>query len=256
MIPSLFFFMILWNSNAAWHGGDGDDNSTQQQQQTLYPNQHLGDTQFTGEGTATITEDGRLVLEGDAPRYRILEPLVENVSITMDARRVSEEEDLAYQGFVIGARSQHYDDSECGANTYYASVTYDDGLARFEKELYHGTGTNAFYPGFDDGEEQVRVFDNDVPRNVWIKLNFTVTTTEDNNARLELAVNGKQVLEYVDNGNWPVDPDSDVECEGFYPENKIVQSPGFVFIRNDGLGRAEYRNLEIKELSNKDVNSN
>jgi hypothetical protein len=241
MIPSLFLFMILWNSNAAWH-----DNSTQT---TLYPNQHLGDTQFTGEGTATITKDGRVVLEGDAPRYRILEPLIENVSITMDARRVSEDEDLAYQGFVIGARSQHYDDSECGANTYYASVTYDDGLARFEKELYHGTGTNAFYPDFDS-DELVQVFDDDngVPKNVWIKLNFTVTTTEDNNARLELSVNGKQVLEYVDNGNWPVDPENDVECEGFYPENKIIQSPGFVFIRNDGLGRAEYRNLEIREL--------
>lgn len=236
MFPVLFL-LAAFNSSDLWN----TDNA-----QILYPNQHLQNTQFTGEGTAMITKDGRLVLEGDAPRYRILEPLFDNVSITVDARRVSETEDLDYQGFVIGARSQHYNDNECGANTYYGSVT-NDGYARFEKELYHGIGTNAFYPGFDD-ENQVQVFEDGIPKNVWIKLNFTVTTTENNNARLELSVNGDKVLEYIDNGNWSVEPDN-VQCEGFYPKNKIIQSPGFIFIRNDAA-RSEYRNLEIAELVN------
>ena len=239
MIPIFFSLvpMLLWNSSVEWN---------QTQTQTLYPNQHFGNThtQFTGEGTATITKDGRLVLEGDAPRYRVLEPLFGNVSITLDARRVSETEDLDYQGFVIGARSQHYDDSECGANTYYASIT-NDGFARFEKELYHGSGENAFYPNFDS-KEQTQIFENGIPRNVWIKLNFTVTTTEDNNARLELSVDNKSVLDYTDNGNWPVNPDDDIDCDGFYPENKIIQSPGFVFIRNDAA-RSEYRDIQIVE---------
>jgi hypothetical protein len=239
MLPFLFLLVTLaaWTSSG-W--SDGED-------RTLYPSQYDendGESQFTGEGRARITGDGRLVLLGDAPRFRILEPIFGNVSITVDALRESEEEDLAYQGFVIGARSQHYDDSECGANTYYASVTYD-GLARFEKELFHGVGRNAFYPPLDD--EPVIVFDGGVPKDIWIKLNFTITTTEDNNARLQLAVDDKPVLDYTDNGQWPVDAD-DVQCEGFYPDNKIILSPGFVFIRNDGLGQAEYRNLAIREV--------
>lgn len=239
VIPFFFSFMFVagWNSTSSWN--DGHD-------RTLYPTQYDEDvTQFTGEGKARITGDGRLVLEGDAPRFRILEPLFGNVSVTVDALRVSEEQDLAYQGFVIGARSQHYNDDECGANTYYASITYD-GVARFEKELFHGRGSNAFYPGLD--EEPVRVFDDDgVPFNVWISLNFTIVTDQNDNARLILDVDGERVLEYTDSGNWSVDSD-DVECEGYYPDNKIIQSPGFVFIRNDGLGQAEYRNLEIGEI--------
>ena len=236
--PFLPLLLTAFHSNEIW---------THNNAQTLDPQQTLDDTgtEFTGVGSATITDDGRLVLAGDAPRYRILEPKFDNVSITLDARRVSEEEELSYQGFVIGARSQHYDNSVCGANTYYASVTYD-GRARFEKELFHGEGANAYYPAEGD---QPQIFEDGIPKNVWIKLNFTIVTDEDNNARLSLSVDNKQVLEYTDSGDWPVDapPDIDDECDGYYPDNKIIQAPGFTFIRNDGLGRAEYRNLNIVE---------
>lgn len=244
MIPLLIPLLLspTWSSNAIWNSAS---------EHILYPNQHLNldntSTQFTGEGRAILPGDGRLILEGDAPRYRVLEPLFQNVSISVDAKRVSEEQDLDYAGFVIGARSQHYTDAACGANTYYGSITYE-GFARFEKELFHGHGRNAFYPNFEPGTHQIRVFDRDseVPRDKWIHLNFTITTTENDNAKLQLAVDGEQVLEYEDNGGWSVDPD-DVKCDGYYPDNKLIQSPGFVFIRNDGLGRAEYRNLTIHE---------
>jgi hypothetical protein len=243
MAPLIFLLLALnaWHSASSWSDGES---------RTLYPaqtddnNDSTSVTQFTGEGKAWISGDGTLVLEGDAPRFRVLEPLFDNVTITVDALRVSEDEDLAYQGFVIGARSQHYGDPECGANTYYGSVTYD-GVARFEKELFHGIGTNAFYPPLDD--DPVTVYKDGVPKDIWINLNFTITTTEDSNARLQLAVDGKQVLDYTDNGDWSVDSD-DVKCEGFYPNNKIIQSPGFTFIRNDGLGVAKYRNLNITEV--------
>lgn len=256
IMPSLFFPVIfglgltVWNSSGTWD--DGHD-------RTLYPNevdQDSGDgnskTQFTGEGKARISGEGRLVLQGDAPRFRVLEPTFGNVSITVYAMRIAEEEDLSYQGFVIGARSQHYTDDTCGANTYYASVTYD-GTARFEKELFHGEGNNAFYPSIRRDGDQVDVFEDGVPRNVWIGLRFTIVTTEDQTASLELDIDkgeGKgfeRVLEFEDDGNWPVDADN-VQCEGFYPDNKIIQSPGFVFIRNDGLGQAEYKDLEIREV--------
>lgn len=238
MVLPLFFLTVLLNSwsSSAWSDGE---------ERTLYPSQYDNDTtQFTGEGKAWISGDGTLVLEGDAPRFRVLEPLFGNVSITVDALRESEEEDLSYQGFVIAARSQHYDDNECGANTYYASVTYD-GVARFEKELFHGVGTNAFYPSLND--DPIVVFEDGVPKDVWINLNFTITTTDGSNARLQFSVDGEEVLDYTDRGDWSVDADG-VECEGFYPDNKIIQSPGFVFIRNDGLGIAKYRDLNIAEV--------
>jgi hypothetical protein len=201
-------------------------------------------TQFTGEGEARISGDGRLLLRGDAPRYRVLEPLFENVSVTFDALRESEEQDLDYQGFVVGVRSQHYNDDECGANTYYASLTYD-GYARLEKELFHGEGRNAFYP--ENPNEAPVLYEDGVPRMQWINLNFTVTTTNEGNARLQFAVNGKQVLDYTDNGEWSVDTNG-VECDGYYPDNKIILSPGFVLLRNDGLGQAQYKNLDIREV--------
>ena len=238
MLSTLIFLSLALNAWTSSSWSDGDD-------RTLHPTEDdKDDTQFTGIGEARISGDGRLLLQGDAPRFRVLEPLFDNVSITLEALREAEEEDLSYQGFVIGVRSKHYDDPECGANTYYASVTYD-GEARFEKELFHGVGRNAFYPSSADDPEVV--FEDGVPRMAWIKLNFTITTTQDRNARLQLSVDGKKVLDYTDSGDWPVDANG-VECEGFYPDNKIILEPGFVFIRNDGLGQAQYRNLQIREL--------
>ena len=230
-----------WSSGVYWNT---EDPVTLYNRQDFDPDDTL--TEFTGDGRAVISE-GVLTLEGDAPRYRVLEPMFTNVSVSFDAMRVSEERFLPYAGFVVGVRSQHYGDSTCGANTYYASLTYN-GNVGFEKELFHGEGNNAFYPGFNGRSENV--FDNGVPFDQWINLNFTVVTDEDDNAVLTLAVDGEEVLDFTDDGSWSVDSEGANEnCEGYYPENKIIQSPGFVFIRNDGLGEARYKNLEIVEVS-------
>jgi hypothetical protein len=238
------FSVIGWNSTGIWDNGVD---------RTLSPSQHdtEGDahTQFTGEGKARIDGKGTLVLQGDAPRFRIEDPLFDNVSITIYGLRVAEEENLSYQGFTIAARSQHWSDETCNANTYYAAITYD-GIARFEKELFHGHGRNAFYPPLD--QKQVKVFDDGVPKEVWIGLKFTIVTNEEDNAVLTLYVDKgeggfEKVLEHEDSGQWAVDAD-DVECEGYFPDNKIIQSPGFVFIRNDGLGTAEYKDFKIEEI--------
>ncbi|HET9357637.1 MAG TPA: hypothetical protein VFN98_06065, partial [Nitrososphaeraceae archaeon] len=45
-------------------------------------------------------------------------------------------------GFVAGARSKHYTDQECFADTYYGRMTYD-GRISFEKELFHTHGDTA-----------------------------------------------------------------------------------------------------------------
>jgi hypothetical protein len=151
----------------------------------------------------------------------------------------------------VGARSQHDTDATCGANTYYARLT-NNGKVSFEKELFHGVGRNAFYPDNDNGDVGKVLFAEGLPRDRWIGFQFLVSTLINNNVHLQLSLDydgqWRKVLEYTDNGNWRVNSD-DVKCDGYYPENKIIQSPGFVFIRNDGLGRAEYKNISIEELN-------
>ena len=210
-------------------------------------------TDFSGQGDAWVSDDKRLILTGDAPRFRILHDY-ENVNVTLFAKRVSEEKELDYQGIVVGARSQHYDDSACGANTYYARLT-NNGKVSFEKELFHGEGRNAFYPNQDKV-----IFSDGVPRDKWIGFQFIVKTLANGNVNLQLILDydgeWSKVLEYTDKGNWPVQDltqdQVDKLCDGHYPINKIIQAPGFVFIRNDGLGddgRSEYKGISIQELN-------
>lgn len=205
--------------------------------------------QFSGSGSAIIDGKGMMTLTGDAPRYRVLEKF-QNVNITMYAKRVSEGTDLPYQGFVIGARSQHYTDATCGANTYYASLTYD-GRILFQKELFHGTGSNAFYPD-NHKNNPIFAFKGGVPTDRWIGMRFIVKTVATGTL-LQLYLdkddtrNWQKVLEFTDEGSWNVKR-GDAMCDGYYPDSKIITEPGFVFIRNDGLGRADYKNFSIKEI--------
>lgn len=235
---------------AVWHNSwnDGHQRILSFMDKDLYDKA----TEFNGIGSATIDGKGILSLTGDAPRYRVLEKF-ENVNATFYAMRIDEKKQLSYQGFVVGARSQHYTDRTCGANTYYASLTYD-GRVSFQKELFHGTGSNAFYPNVHDDNAQIFAFKDGVPKNQWIGIRFIVKSIDDNTAAiLELYLdkedNGKwqKVLDYKDDGNWYADP-GHAKCDGYYPENKIITEPGFVFIRNDGLGRADYKNFSIKEI--------
>jgi hypothetical protein len=204
-------------------------------------------TNFGGIGSAIIDGKGTLTLTGNAPRYNILERF-ENVNITFYAKRVDEKKKVDFAGFVVGARSQHYTDATCGANTYYASLHYD-GTAVFQKELFHGTGDNAFFP--HDGKT---IFEDGVPFDQWIGMQFRITTVDNKSAvllQMYLDKNGDdkwdKVLEFKDKGDWSVD-DDDAKCDGTYPKNKVLFEPGFVFLRNDGLGEAQYQQLLIQEV--------
>lgn len=213
--------------------------------------------ELTGIGTAEIDGKGVLTLTGDAPRFRVVDRDFENVNATLYAMRINEDREISYQGFVIGARSKHYTDDECYANTYYARLTYDGRLS-FEKELFHGLGGGTVQ--FPSTSDTVQYFEDGVPRDEWIGLQFHVTTIDNGTAALlQLYLdppggaigNWDKVLEYKDTGNWPTLVE-DEPCDG-YPQNKILLSPGFVFVRNDGLGEAKYKDFTIREEQAKEA---
>lgn len=214
--------------------------------------------QFSGDGSAYMNGNGTMSLTGNAPRYRVLEQF-HNVNITLYAKRVSEATEIDSAGFVIAARSRHYTDQTCGADTYYGQLTYD-GRVTFEKELFHSQGDDAFYPNVKDNSAQIYAFKDGVPADKWIGIRFIVKSDPNNSTLLQLYLdkqdNGQwqKVLEYTDKGDWSVDPGISSKklqkkCEGFYPTDKIISSPGFVFVRNDGLGRTDYRNFTIMEMN-------
>ena len=244
--------LALLTLASVWHNTWGNG-----QNRTLYPGDtdpYSVATEFSGDGSAYTAGKGVMSLTGFAPRYRVLENF-QNVNVTVYAKRIEELKDLDFAGFQIGARSHHYADNTCGANTYYGQLTYD-GRVSFEKELFHGLGDDAFYPDVGDPSAQVYAFDG-VPRNQWIGMQFLVRTVPDGvllQLYLDKLDNGhwQKVLEYKDDGNWPVSTghrNMNKICEGYYPKNKVLTEPGFVFIRNDGLGRADYRDFVIKELA-------
>ena len=58
--------------------------------------------------------------------------------------------------------------------------------------------------------------------------------------------NWEKVLEYKDIGEWYVDAKDGI-CDD-YPQNKILFTPGFVFIRNDFVDQTEYKKFSIREI--------
>src|SRR5919106_2554172 len=213
--------------------------------------------EVTGNGEVTIDEiDGIATITGGAPRMRVPDIDFENVEITFYAKRISEEEEISYQGFVAGARSKHYTNDLCGANTYYGRFTYD-GRVSFEKELFHGHGNDAQYPSADEPSKYIWPEDEGIPDDEWIGLKFILKTLpNDDGVLLELyrdltdGDNGGQwekVLNYNDTGEWYVEADDGI-CDD-YPHNKILFTPGFVFIRNDFIDQAQYKKFSIREIT-------
>ncbi len=214
--------------------------------------------ELTGDGSLTVNgKDGTATIVGKAPRVRVVDLDFKNVEITFYGMRQSETDDVSFQGFVVGARSKHYTDQECYANTYYGRFTYD-GRVSFEKELFHGHGDNAYYPNSD--EEPKLLWPDGVPRDTWIGLKFVLRTLiseegEEDRVILELyrdltdGRNGghwEKVLEYTDIGEWYVDAKEGL-CND-YPHNKILFTTGFVFIRNDFVDDAKYKKFSIREI--------
>ena len=212
------------------------------------------DFEVTGDGEARINGDGIANVSGSSPRLRVFDIDFENVEITFYARRISEEQAISYQGFVAGARSKHFTDALCGANTYYGRFTYD-GRVSFEKELFHGHGETAEYPP-PLHPKYMWPRNEGIPINEWIGFKFIVKTPpNEDSVLLELyrdltdgksGGNWEKVLEYKDIGDWYVVA-GDGTC-GYYPRNKILFTSGFVFIRNDFVGQADYKKFSIREI--------
>lgn len=105
------------------------------------------DNNFEVTGNREVTIDGEdegiATITSGASRMRVPDIDFDNVEIIFYAKCISEEE-ISYQGFVAGARSKHYTNDLCGANTYYCRFTYD-GRVSFEKELFHGHGNDTQY---------------------------------------------------------------------------------------------------------------
>jgi hypothetical protein len=78
---------------------------------------------------------------------RVIDIDFENVEITFYAKRISENREVSYQGFVAGAEANTIR-IECFADTYYGRMTYD-GRISFEKELFHAHGDTAQFPPFE-----------------------------------------------------------------------------------------------------------
>ena len=210
--------------------------------------------EVTGDGSAMINGEGIATISGNAPRMRVINVDFENVEITFYAKRISEDQEISYQGFVAGARSKHYTNALCGANTYYGRFTYD-GRVSFEKELFHGHGVPAQHPT-ELQPKYIWPEDKGIPANEWVGFKFIVKTLPtEGSVLLELyrdltdgknGGNWEKVLEYKDIGEWYVDAKDGI-CND-YPQNKILFTPGFVFIRNDFIDQTEYKKFSIREI--------
>ena len=67
--------------------------------------------ELTGNGKLQINgEEGIATASGSAPRIRVVDLDFNNTEITFYGKRVSESEEISYQGFVAGGRSKHYTD--------------------------------------------------------------------------------------------------------------------------------------------------
>ena len=201
----------------------------------------------------TIDGNGIATLEGDNPNS-IANPRIyiyddqkqkkwNNVEITFYQKRINEQTIYSYSGLNAGARSEHQDVTEengLAGETYYGRFT-NDGRIHFVKEIEHGKYVNSSENIF-----QWESPDGEIPKDVWIGFKFIVRTMESTgNVKLELYMDTtdgldgglwKKVGDFIDDGKWGGD--------------KIFAEPATsVFLRNDGLGIAQYKNFSIREIS-------
>jgi hypothetical protein len=218
-----------------------------------------------GNGTATIDGQGVARINGESPRMYIYDinklKKWNNVEVTVYGKRISELGTESYQGFVIGARSDHQDASlekPCMGRTYYGRLLYD-GRAVFQKEVIHEGAYSINMPS-EANKANWNTSDGSMPRNIWIGLKFIVKTGLDGKSvKLELyrdmtdGLNGgtwEKLAEYTDSGNWfQTDTNVDIVSLCGYSAGEVLLVPGTsVFIRNDKINSAEYKRFSIREI--------
>jgi hypothetical protein len=216
-------------------------------------------------GILDIDGKGILVAHGDPPgsntrvgeSIRIYEYDTEgkekwqNIETTAYMMRVRETEAVSFQGFTIGARSEHQRVDEKGelGHTYYVRLEYGSGKVYFVKEIGH------HLPGGYVGSSSKPVFKGGFPTNSWVGLKFIVRNMENDSAvKLEAWVDltdgkdgGKweKVHEMVDRGDW-------VDKSGKTTGAPFLAPATTVFFRNDSLvngGEARYKKWSIREIA-------
>ena len=202
----------------------------------------------------TIHGNGVATLEGNDPKL-IANPRIyiydeqkqktwNNVEITFYQKRINEHTPLSYSGLNVGARSEHQDFSDenlSHSETYYGRFT-NDGRVQFVKEIEHGSA----YVNSSEEKYPWNTPGGNLPVDAWIGLKYTVRTVESSgDIKFELYMdtsNGLQggswnkVNEFTEDGNWG--------------GPKVFSEPGTsIFIKNDGLGIAQYKNLSVREIT-------
>jgi hypothetical protein len=188
-------------------------------------------------------------MKGDQPRIylsQVSEKFWLNVEATVYYKRLVDD-GTDFGGLVIGARAGpegHTDAEPCNATTYHGRFRHD-GNMDFNKELQHHAGSKSrLRHDIWNG--------NGLPFNTWIGMKYVVRNVE-NGVKLELyrdltegANGGSWVLmgEITDSGGWEAAaPDCD------YPTDLIItEGGGVVYIRNSGLGEAQYKWFSVREI--------
>ena len=220
------------------------------------------DFQMVMKGSGKISIDGQGIasISGKSPRIYVFDkskPKWNNVEITFYAKRITELGKNPSQGFIAGARSEHQDEEKnpCNGLTYYGKILYD-GRIGFQKELAHDKFYSTIFP--KDAKINWETKDGGLPRHVWVGIKFIVFSKQ-NGVKLELykdlknGLNGGQwekIAEFFDKGEG-IEFESDLNLKKLcgYDEKKILFEPGTsVFLRNDEIMKAEYKNFSIREI--------
>lgn len=216
-------------------------------------------------GRLEIDGNGVARLSGHAPRMYVYDSSGHlkwrNVEITFYARRIDETERYAYSGFVAGARSEHQNinppaGDPCNAHTYYGRILYS-GRVHFIKELRHDSDDQTIYaPTRPPGNRHVDwgTGSTEMPRCQWYGVKMIVQNVDqDRHVRLRLFLD---MAEGQGGGDWKIQSETTdcgdwtAPCSCPHPTGQILtEAATSVFVRNDRLIAAEYRQFSIREIS-------
>jgi len=164
----------------------------------------------------------------------------ENTEMTGCMMRVNENSSVSTAGLVMVSRSEHQDaDSDPTKGQGYAGRIAYDKRTEFVKEVIHG---GVF--GFADTQNYPwNTQNNEFPFNEWICAKLVTYDLPDGTVMLELYLdrsggliggNWEKINQFIDDGTW------------FGP---IFSDPATsVYLRNDGLGQAKWKNFSVREI--------
>ena len=204
-----------------------------------------------GDGLIKIDGKGIATMTGSAPRmylYNTLKTKMWNdVEVTFYALRANEIQVLSYAGFMAYAKTDHTLDTDlCGTRGYGGRMLYD-GRMDFEKEINHHA---------DDGYVQFASVKpwSTIPKQ-WIGYKF-VARDIVGGVQLDLyrdltnGLNGgdwKLMTSAIDSGQYGAGHSS---CATGINPAQILSGPNVaVYVRNDGLGSAQYKWFSVREVN-------